>query len=81
MYINKYGIIIKKLLNEKYPNKYEELENKNILFEIIQDKQMEVVRYREKLIKQNDLVTKKKMINIQDSINKKIDKIVEEINK
>lgn len=79
MYINKYGIIIKKLLNEKYPKKYEELENKKILLEIIQNKQMEVIIYRKKLIEKNIPITKNKMVNIQDSINNKIDKIVEEI--
>ncbi len=79
MYINKYGIIIKKLLNEKYPKKYEELENKKILLQIIQNKQMEVIIYRKKLIEKNTPITKNKMVNIQDSINNKIDKIVEEI--
>lgn len=79
MYINKYGIIIKKLLNEKYPKKYEELENKKILLQIIQNKQMEVIIYRKKLIEKNIPITKNKMVNIQDSINNKIDKIVEEI--
>lgn len=81
MYINKYGIIIKKLLNEKYPKKYKELENKKILLQIIQNKQMEVIIYRKKLIEKNTPITKNKMVNIQDSINNKIDKIVEEINK
>ena len=79
MYINKYGIIIKKLLNERYPQKYEELENKKILLQIIQNKQMEVIRYRKKLIEKNIPITKSKMIKIQDSINDKIDEIVEEI--
>lgn len=79
MYINKYGIIIKKLLNEKYPKKYKELENKKILLKIIQSKQMQIIRYRNKLIEKNTPITKNKMINIQDSINDKIDEIVEEI--
>lgn len=79
MYINKYGIIIKKLLNEKYPKKYEELQNKKILLQIIQNKQMEVVRYRKKLIEKHTPITKNKMIKIQDSINEKIDEIVEKI--
>ena len=60
MYINKYGIIIKKLLNEKYPNKYEELKNKKTLLKIIQNKQMEVIRYRKKLIEKNIYITRTK---------------------
>lgn len=79
MYINKYGIIIKKLLSEKYSEKYEELENKKILLKIIQNKQIKIIKYRNKLIEKNKPITKKKMINIQDSINDKIDEFVEEI--
>lgn len=80
MYINKYGIIIKKLLYEKYPKKYEELDKKGILLKIIQSKQMEIARYRKKLMEQNTPISKKKMIQIQDSINNKIDNVVENIN-
>lgn len=80
MYINKYGILIKKILNEKYPKKYEELENKRILLKIIQDKQIEIVKYKRKLIEQNIPITKNKMVKIQDSIHKKIERIVQEIN-
>lgn len=79
MYINKYGIIIKKLLNERYQKKYEELENRKILLNIIQNKQMEVMRYRKKLIDNNLPITKNKMTNIQDSIKNKIDEIVNDI--
>lgn len=80
MYINKYGILIKKILYEKYPKKYEELEEKGILLNIIQIKQMEVAKYKKRLMEQNTPISKKKMIKIQDSINNKIDGIVENIN-
>ena len=79
MYINKYGIMIKKLLYEKYPKKYEELENKKILLKVIQNKQIQVIEYRKKLLEKNKPITHNKMIKIQDSINNKIDEIVEEM--
>lgn len=80
MYINKYGIIIKKLLNERYPQKYKELEKKKILLEIIQNKQIEVIGYRNALMDKYKPVTEEKMINIRDLIYDKIDEILEEIN-
>ena len=50
MSINKYGIIIKKRLEEKYPKKYQELKDKNELLSLIKEKQFDIIVYKSNLI-------------------------------
>lgn len=81
MLISKYGILIKKKLQEKYPEKYNELEEQEKLIPIIRDYQYDIEQYRKKLINNNNtLLTKCKMVEILDKINNEIDVIVEKIN-
>lgn len=81
MLISKYGILIKKKLQEKYPEKYNELEEQDRLIPIIRDSQYDIEQYRKKLINENNvLLTKCKMVEILDKINDEIDVIVEKIN-
>jgi len=78
--ISKYGILIKKKLQEKYPEKYNELEEQEKLIPIIRDYQYDIEQYRKKLINNNNtLLTKCKMVEILDKINNEIDIIVEKI--
>lgn len=80
MLISKYGILIKKKLQEKYPEKYNELEEQEKLIPIIRDSQYDIEQYRKKLINENNvLLTKCKMVEILDKINDEIDIIVEKI--
>lgn len=80
MSINKYGIIIKKRLEEKYPKKYQELKDNNELLRIIKEKQFDISVYKSKLIKDtNGILTKDKMLKIYDLINDKIITVVDDI--
>jgi len=80
MLISKYGILIKKKLQERYPDKYNELEEQEKLIPIIRDYQYDIEQYRKKLINNNNtLLTKCKMVEILDKINNEIDVIVEKI--
>ena len=80
MSINKYGIIIKKRLEEKYPKKYQELKDNNELLNLIKEKQFEIILYKRKLIEDTKgILTKDKMSEIYDLINDKIISIVEKI--
>jgi len=80
MLISKYGILIKKKLQERYPDKYNELEEQEKLIPIIRDYQYDIEQYRKKLINNNNtLLTKCKMVEILDKINNEIDIIVEKI--
>ena len=80
MLINKYGILIKKKLQERYPEKYDEIKESGKLFPIIRDSQYEIEQYRKNLINENrTFLTKSKMIEILDDINNSIDVTVEEI--
>lgn len=80
MSINKYGIIIKKRLEEKYPKKYQELKDSNKLMNIIKEKQFEIILYKRKLIEDTKgILTKDKMSEIYDLINERIISIVNDI--
>lgn len=80
MSINKYGIIIKKKLEEKYPKKYQELKDNNELLNLIKEKQFEIIVYKSKLIEDTKgILTKDKMSEIYDLINDKIISIVDNI--
>ena len=82
MSINKYGIIIKKKLEEKYPKKYQELKDNNELLNLIKEKQFEIIVYKSKLIEDTKgILTKDKMSEIYDLINDKIISIVDNIGK
>lgn len=81
MFINKYGIIIKKKLKENFPEKYNELKKQDRLIPIIRDSQYEILNFKEKLLDENkSLLTKSKMIEILDDVNKEIEFIVVKIN-
>lgn len=78
--INKYGIIIKKRLEEKYPKKYQELKDKNELLSLIKEKQFDIIVYKSNLIENTKgILTKDKMSKIYDLINEKIISIVDNI--
>lgn len=78
--INKYGILIKKKLQEQYPKRYDELKEKGKLFPLVRDSQYEIQQYKMNLINENKtLLTKEKIIEILDSVNNSIDKIVKRI--
>ena len=80
MSINKYGIIIKKILDEKYPKKYQELKDKNELLSLIKEKQFDIIVYKSSLIENTKgILTKDKMSKIYDLINEKIISIVDDI--
>jgi len=80
MSINKYGIIIKKRLEEKYPKKYQELKDKNELLSLIKEKQFDIIVYKSNLIENTKgILTKDKMSKIYDLINEKIISIVDNI--
>ena len=79
MYINKYGIIIKKLLHEKYPQKYRELKINGNLYTFIFNVQNEIEEYKRKLIHNNKPITQSKLIEILDDVNKAIYITVDEI--
>ena len=82
MYYNKYGIIIKKSLKEKYHDKYFELQEQGILNNIIDQKQMEIARLKKDLItsaKSTSILFKKQLIAIQESVSEEIKNIVNEI--
>lgn len=82
MYFNKYGIIIKKSLKEKYPAKYFELQEQGVLDNIINKKQMEVANLKKDLItgaKSTSLLFKKQLIAIQERVSEEIKNIVNEI--
>ena len=82
MSINKYGIIIKKRLEERYPKKYQELKDNNELLNLIKEKQFEIILYKRKLIDDTEgILTKDKMSEIYDLINDKIISIVDNIGK
>ena len=82
MSINKYGIIIKKRLEEKYPKKYQELKDNNELLNLIKEKQFEIIVYKSKLIEDTKwILTKDKMSEIYDLINDTIISIVDNIGK
>lgn len=82
MSINKYGIIIKKRLEERYPKKYQELKANNELLNLIKEKQFEIILYKRKLIDDTEgILTKDKMSEIYDLINDKIISIVDNIGK
>lgn len=82
MSINKYGIIIKKRLEEKYPKKYQELKDNNELLNLIKEKQFEIIVYKSKLIEDTKgILTKDKMSEIYDLISDKIISIVDNIGK
>ena len=82
MSINKYGIIIKKRLEEKYPKKYQELKDNNELLNLIKEKQFEIIVYKSKLIEDTKwILTKDKMSEIYDLINDRIISIVDNIGK
>ena len=78
MSINKYGIIIKKRLEEKYPKKYQELKDNNELLNLIKEKQFEIIVYKSKLIEDTKwILTKDKMSEIYDLINDRLISIVD----
>ena len=78
--INKYGIIIKKRLEEKYHKKYQELKDKNELLSLIKEKQFDIIVYKSNLIENTKgILTKDKMSKIYDLINEKIISIVDNI--
>lgn len=80
MSINKYGIIIKKRLEEKYPKKYQELKDNNELLSLIKEKQFDIIVYKSNLIENTKgILTKDKMSKIYDLINEKIISIVDNI--
>lgn len=80
MSINKYGIIIKKRLEEKYPKKYQELKDNNELLGLIKEKQFDIIVYKSNLIENTKgILTKDKMSKIYDLINEKIISIVDNI--
>lgn len=80
MSINKYGIIIKKRLEEKYPKKYQELKDNNELLSLIKEKQFDIIVYKSNLIENTKgILTKDKMSKIYDLINEKIISIVDDI--
>lgn len=80
MSINKYGIIIKKRLEEKYPKKYQELKDNNELLSLIKEKQFDIIVYKSNLIENTkEILTKDKMSKIYDLINEKIISIVDDI--
>ena len=80
MSINKYGIIIKKRLVEKYPKKYQELKDNNELLSLIKEKQFDIIVYKSNLIENTKgILTKDKMSKIYDLINEKIISIVDNI--
>lgn len=80
MSINKYGIIIKKRLEEKYPKKYQELKDNNKLLSLIKEKQFDIIVYKSNLIENTKgILTKDKMSKIYDLINEKIISIVDDI--
>lgn len=80
MSINKYGIIIKKRLEERYPKKYQELKDNNELLNLIKEKQFEIIVYKSKLIEDTKgILTKDKMSEIYDLINERIISIVNDI--
>lgn len=80
MSINKYGIIIKKRLEEKYTKKYQELKDKNELLSLIKEKQFDIIVYKSNLIENTKgILTKDKMSKIYDLINEKIISIVDNI--
>ena len=80
MSINKYGIIIKKRLEEKYPKKYQELKDNNELLSLIKEKQYDIIVYKSNLIENTkEILTKDKMSKIYDLINEKIISIVDDI--
>ena len=82
MSINKYGIIIKKRLEERYPKKYQELKDNNELLNLIKEKQFEIIVYKSKLIEDTKgILTKDKMSEIYDLISDKIISIVDNIGK
>ena len=84
MYYNKYGIIIKKSLKEKYPDKYFELQEQGILNNIIDKKQMEIARLKKDLIssaRSTSLLFKKQLIAIQDRVTEEIKNTVDELGK
>ena len=82
MSINKYGIIIKKRLEERYPKKYQELKDNNELLNLIKEKQFEIILYKRKLIDDTEgILTKDKMSEIYDLINDKIISIVDKVGK
>lgn len=76
MSINKYGIIIKKRLEEKY----QELKDNNELLSLIKEKQFDIIVYKSNLIENTKgILTKDKMSKIYDLINEKIISIVDDI--
>lgn len=76
MSINKYGIIIKKRLEEKY----QELKDNNELLSLIKEKQFDIIVYKSNLIENTKgILTKDKMSKIYDLINEKIISIVDNI--
>lgn len=80
MSINKYEIIIKKRLEEKYPKKYQELKDNNELLSLIKEKQFDIIVYKSNLIENTKgILTKDKMSKIYDLINEKIISIVDNI--
>lgn len=84
MYFNKYGIIIKKSLKEKYPDKYFELQEQGILDNIIDEKQIEVANLKKNLIigaKSTSLLFKQQLVVIQDRITEEIKGTVDELGK
>jgi len=82
MYLNKYGILIKKKLKEKYYNKYIELQDNDTLDDLLQIKQDEVAALKRALItgaKKTSLLFEKQLIVIQDRISEEINSIVDNI--
>jgi hypothetical protein len=81
MYLNKYGILIKKKLKEKYPEKYLKLQENKLLDKVLNEKQNEVLDLHKNLIKgaKTSLLFKKQLILIQDRITEEINEIVNEL--
>ena len=82
MYLNKYGILIKKKLKEKYYNKYIELQDNGTLDDLLEIKQDEVARLKRALItgaKKTSLLFEKQLIVIQDRISEEMNSIVDEL--
>lgn len=80
MFYNKYGIIIKKTLKEKYYDKYIILLNENKLNEVIAQTQSEVVNYKKDLLERiKKPLFKERLILIQNKVSQKINSIVDDI--
>lgn len=66
--LNKYGIKIKKYLQEEYPVRYEELIMNGTIEEKILEKQQEIMEYKEKITEQ--LKQQNPLQNEQDYLKK-----------